>query len=184
MPKNEVDERLNFYCEIIEDKIEEGLSEEEAVAEIGDIDEIASQIAGDIPHTKNVKEKLKPRHRLRGWEIVVIVLGFPVWFSLLVAVFAVAFSVYISIWSVIVSLWAVFASLVGTAVAGAILCVVEFLSGTVLSGFVILSVVLICAGLSVYSFIGCRYFTKGLAKLTVSMMKWLKRCFAKREEEQ
>ena len=33
LPKKEVEERLNFYSEIIEDKIEDGLTEEQAVAD-------------------------------------------------------------------------------------------------------------------------------------------------------
>ena len=46
LPKEEKLERLNFYSEMIEDRIEEGLSEEEAVAAVGTIDEL---IALDHP---------------------------------------------------------------------------------------------------------------------------------------
>ncbi len=183
LPKKEVEGWLDFYSEIIEDKIEEGLSEEEAVVEIGDIDEIASQIASEIPLTKLVKEKVKPKRRLSGWGIVLIILGAPVWFSLLMAAFAVIFSVYVSIWSVIVSLWAVVVSLIASAVAGAILSVTGFAGGMALNGFVMLSVALVCAGLSIFSFIGSVYLTKGLVKLTVLMMRWLKRCFAGKVSE-
>ena len=38
--QNEIEERLTFYSEMIDDRIEEGLSEEQAIGEIGDIDEI------------------------------------------------------------------------------------------------------------------------------------------------
>ena len=34
LPKNEIKEQLNFYSEIIDDGIEEGLSEEEAITEL------------------------------------------------------------------------------------------------------------------------------------------------------
>ena len=37
LPQNEVEERLNFYSEMIEDRMEEGLSEEEAVLAAGDV---------------------------------------------------------------------------------------------------------------------------------------------------
>ena len=57
LPRNEVEERLNFYSEMIEDRMEDGLSEEEAVAAVGSIDEIAEQITADIPLIKIVKEK-------------------------------------------------------------------------------------------------------------------------------
>ena len=41
LPQNEVEERLSFYSEMIEDRMEEGVSEEEAVSARGSVDEIA-----------------------------------------------------------------------------------------------------------------------------------------------
>ena len=38
LPKQEVEERLAFYGEMIEDRKEEGLTEEQAVAAIGSVD--------------------------------------------------------------------------------------------------------------------------------------------------
>ena len=57
LPQEDIEERLTFYSEMIDDRIEEGLSEEEAVAAIGSPDEIAEQIIGEIPIKKIVKEK-------------------------------------------------------------------------------------------------------------------------------
>ena len=44
VPQAELRERLGFYSEIIDDKMEEGLTEGEAVADVGNVDEIAEQI--------------------------------------------------------------------------------------------------------------------------------------------
>ena len=61
LPRDEIEERLNFYTEMIEDRIEEGLSEEQAVAAVGSVEEIASQIAREIPVSKaKEKTKIKP----------------------------------------------------------------------------------------------------------------------------
>ena len=62
LPKSEVKKRLSFYSEIIDDKIEEGFSEEDAVADVGGIDEIAKlilseksiDIIADTVQTKNM----------------------------------------------------------------------------------------------------------------------------------
>ena len=54
LPQKEVEERLNFYSEMIEDRMEDGLSEEQAVAAVGATDEIAAQIAAEIPLTKKL----------------------------------------------------------------------------------------------------------------------------------
>ena len=79
LPKDEIEERLAFYGEMIDDRTEDGRTEEEAVAEIGGADEIAAQIIADIPLTRLVKERIKPKRRLKTWEIVLIVLCSPIW---------------------------------------------------------------------------------------------------------
>ena len=158
LPKEEAEERLRFYSEMIEDRMEEGLTEEEAVAAVGSVEEIAA----DVAPTKNEK----PKRRLKTWEIVLLVAGSPIWFSLLVAAFAVALSLYVSLWAVIVSLWATFG-----AVAGCILgCIAAgigfFLYGSIPSGMAMLGAGCVCAGVAIALFFGCKAATKGTVLLT------------------
>ncbi len=47
LPKDERAKTLSYYDELIEDRIEEGLSEEAAVAAMGDINDIANEIIAD-----------------------------------------------------------------------------------------------------------------------------------------
>ena len=107
LPQADIEERITFYGEMIDDRIEEGRTEEEAVHEIGPVDEVVRQIVEETPLTRIVKEKIKPKRKMRAWEIVLIVLGFPVWFSLLVAAGAVLLSLYVTLWSLVIALWAV-----------------------------------------------------------------------------
>ena len=174
LPQNDIEERLNFYSEMIDDRMEEGLSEQEAVDGIGSVDSIVSQILGDIPLSKLVKEKITPKKQLKAWMIVLIILGAPIWFSLAVAAVSVAFALYFSLWSMIVSLWAVFASLV--------ICVpglVAFVSGGGLAGIALMGAGLVCAGLSVFAFFGCKALTKGTIALTKKVAVAVKRAFIK-----
>ena len=182
LPKEDIEERLNFYSEMIEDRMEEGLSEEDAVAAIGTTDEIAKQIISEIPFTKIAKEKLKPKNNLKIWEIILLVLGFPLWFSLLIAAFAVAFSLYIALWAVIISFWAVFASFIGCAVSGIISGVVFSLNGNTLTGIAVLAAALVCAGLSIFAFFGCKLATKGILLLTKKVIIYTKSLFVKKGE--
>ena len=101
LPQNDIEERLAFYGEMLDDRIEEGLSEDAAVAEIGDANEIVRQTVADIPLAKLAKERIKPKRRLRAWEIILLALGSPVWLSILIAAAAVIFSLYVSVWAVI-----------------------------------------------------------------------------------
>ena len=43
LPKDDIEDRLMFYSEMIDDRTEEGLSEEDAVLAVGTIDEIVQQ---------------------------------------------------------------------------------------------------------------------------------------------
>ena len=185
LPKGEVEERLSFYAEMIDDRMEEGLSEEEAVSAIGSPDEIAAQIMGDIPISKIVKEKIKTKRKPSVTEIVLLVIGFPLWFPLLIVVpFSVIFSLYVTPWSVVVSFWAVFASVVGSAVGALIGGIVFIAIGHVPVGIALIGASLICAGLSVFSFFGCKATTKGSVWLTKKSVLWTKNLFIGKEKAQ
>ena len=44
LPQEDIEERLLFYSEMIDDRIEEGMEEECAVAEMGTVQDVISQI--------------------------------------------------------------------------------------------------------------------------------------------
>ena len=181
LPSDEVERGLNFYSEMIEDRMEEGMTEEEAVASVGSVDEIAAQIAADIPLVKIAKKNLKPKRRLAAWEIVLIVLGSPIWISLAAAAFAVIVSIFAVFWSVIVSLWAVFAALCGVGVGLPVGGIVFVACGNALSGVAAIGVGLASAGLAIFAFFGCLAATKGAAWLTKQSVIGIKKCFVKKE---
>ena len=182
LPDEDVDRGVEFYGEMIDDRTEDGLSEEEAVADIGSVEEAISQILSEIPLTRLIKEKVKPKGKLRAWEIVLIALGSPIWLSLLIAAFAVILSVYVVIWSVIASLWAVFASLLAVALGGFIIGVAAAVKVNAFSGIAIIGAALVCAGISIFMFFGCVAATKGTAWLTKKIALGIKKCFAKKED--
>ena len=57
LPQDEIEERISFYSEMIDDEVADGKTEEEVVAQIGSIDDVVMEIAGGIPLVKLVKEK-------------------------------------------------------------------------------------------------------------------------------
>lgn len=178
LPQADIEERLTFYSEMIEDRMEEGLSEEDAVSAVGSADEIAAQIAAD---SSLAKETIKPKRRLKAFEIVLLTLGSPVWLSLAVAAAAVLVSLYVSLWSVIVSLWAVFGSLIGCALAGFAGGIGIACQGHVLSGIATIGAGIACAGLSVFMFYGCKAATNGALLLTKKAARGMKHRFSKKE---
>ena len=166
LPEEDVSERLQFYAEMIDDRMEEGLSEEQAVAGAGSVSEIVSQTVAETPITKIVKEKMKPGRTLKGWEIALLILGFPLWFPLLLAAGAVVLGLYIVLWSLIVSLWAAEAALWACSLGGLCAAFICFFGGDVPQGLAFLAAALVCSGLSVFMFLLCVSATKGVIKLT------------------
>lgn len=178
LPHCDREERLTFYSEMIDDRMEEGLTEEDAVFEIGNADEIIEQIMAD---TKPVKEKGKSGRRLRVWEVILLVLGSPVWLCLLIAAFAVILSVYVVLWSVIVALWAVFGSLIGCALGTLVFGIGAILKGDGPAGLAMIGAALVCAGLAIFAFYGSRAATVGTLLLTKKVALGIKNCFGKKE---
>jgi uncharacterized membrane protein len=179
LPQNELEERLSFYSEMIEDRMEDGLTEEEAVADIGSVDEIAAQIVSEVPLSSLFKEKIKPKRALRTWEIVLLAVGSPIWFSLVVTAFAVAFSLYAALWAVVAAFWATFggmaAGAVGALVGGTLFAVL----GNVLPGLACFAAALVLAGLSIFAFFGCRAVTVFAVYMSKKMALGIKLCFVK-----
>lgn len=182
LPQNEIEERIAFYGEMIDDRIDDGFSEEDAVADIGRPDEIIARIISEIPLTRLVKEKVGAKNNFKAWEIVLLAAGAPIWASLLIAAFAIVFSLYISAWSIIVSFWAGFGSLVGCTFGGIVAGVIFFATGKAVSGTALLSCGLVCAGLSIFAFYGCKAATDGILVLTKKAVFSLKKRFIKKEE--
>ena len=182
LPRENIEERLAFYSEMIDDQMEDGLSEEEAASAVGSVDEIVTQAVAETPLAKIAKERIKSKRRPSAGEIVLLVLGSPIWLPLLIAAFAVLLSLYISLWAVIVSLWAVFASLAAGSIYGVLTCVIFAVSGNAAKGIAMLAAGFVCAGLSIFAFYGCKAVTKGFLLLTKKTAIGIKNCFVKREE--
>jgi len=66
VPKEDINKSVDYYSEMIEERKEEGMSEEDAVAALGDIEDIISQILSETVLPKQAGEKEKPEHELTG----------------------------------------------------------------------------------------------------------------------
>lgn len=177
----DLNQSLDYYTEMIEDRMEDGRSEEEAVKEVGTPAEIAEDILKEMPLAKLVKARVKPNRKMAAWEIVLLILGSPVWVSLLLALFAVVLSLYIALWSVVISLWAVEVALGGTVFVGVVALPISLVQGNVWAGVALLGIGVFAAGLCVFGFYGCRQATKGACILGKRLLRYVKTCFIRKE---
>ena len=182
LPQNDIEERLTFYGEMIDDRVEEGLSEEAAVNEIGPVSEVVSQIVAEIPLSRLVRERVRPRRTLRAWEIVLLTLGSPLWLSLLLAAAAVILAAYVVVWAAIVSLWAADASLAAGSLEGVLSAAIFAVRGNALTGLAMLGAGAFCAGLSIFLFLGCKEATRGTLLLTKKTALGMKSLLIGKEE--
>ena len=199
LTESDARERVTFYSEAIDDRIEEGLSEEEAVAQIGEVEEIVAAILSEIPQKairvaepvtsqpkkepqKEQKEKKEQSKGLKPWQIVMLIVGAPLWIPLMIAAFAVILALLVVLWSVAVSAWAVFGSLAGSALGMLVASVAFITSGELVGSAGLVGCGLICAGLSIFAFHGSLALTKGCAWLTKMVCKGICKLFVTRRD--
>ena len=153
------------------------------IAEVFDtsVGELLDEQVVTAPVEVPVEEKTKPARRLKAWEIVLLALGSPIWLPLGVAAIAVLLALYVVLWAVIISLWASFGALVGCAVGGAAGGILLTSFGNGPSGIALIGTGLVCAGLAIFLFCGCRVATKGALLLTRRITLGIKSCFVKKE---
>ena len=170
---------LAFYEEMISDRMEDGCTEEEAVAAVGSPETIAREIIAQTPLVRIVGERIKPRRRLATWEIVLLAVGSPLWASLGIAAFALVLSLYAVLWSVVVSLWAVAVAQIGSALGAIPVGVAYLFGGSAAVGLALLGASLVLAGVSVFAFFACLSASRGGVSLTKKIALGVKRALLK-----
>ena len=178
LPESDVEERIEFYSEAIDDRIEEGQTEEEAVRAVGGVDEAVTKIAEETPMSKLVIESINKRKRMSGLEIVLLILGFPLWFPLLLTAFILCFVFYLLIWVFVLVAWAIEASLIAEAFGS----LVVFFYGLSQGNFepMYLGIFTLSVGLSIAFFFACIEFTKLGARLSRAIIRGIKKKFMRR----
>lgn len=177
LPDEDIKRSLDYYGEMIDDRLEDGMDEAQAVADIGSMDSIVAEILADVPLQKLVKRRVKPKRALKGLEIALLVLGSPVWASLLLAAAIVIFALYIVLWSVVISLYAVFISFAAAVAAGIFDMCLTLFKGAALQSAMYLGLALVCAGLTILFFHIGNLAAKGAAILGKKILIGIKKCF-------
>lgn len=177
LPSYEVEQSIAFYAEMIDDRIEDGMSEQEAVAALGSVGVIATQIIAETPPIP--KAIAKANTGSRTLNIVLLAVLSPIWVPLAFAFAMTVLAIYLSIWIVIVSLWAVVVMLVLCAPIGLFGLAWCTATGYPLSGIWLLGCGLVGAGLGLFSWFGVLAASKGLIKLTHTFARWVKGLFIK-----
>lgn len=155
-------DRLAFYGEMLDDRIEEGMSEAEAA------ESILRSALEEFPG-----EELPAKRRMSGLTIALLVLGSPIWIALGAAFFAVLISLFAALWAVVISIFAVGIALMIGGLGGIALGAVHLFRGRAGTGLAFIGAGLLCAGLGILVTIAAVYACIGAAKLTAKTARWV-----------
>jgi len=174
----EAERSIEYYSEMIDDLIEDGMTVEEATAKIGTPEEIADLIlngSNDSKQDDTVESSTvsghKVKRKFKPWQTLLIILTSPIWLSILLTVIIIAFCIaitaivlYIVLWSVIISLYAAILGLAVSSIAALCAAVIFTATGQFHSALFTLGAALVLAGITIPSFIG-------MNKLTILVLK-------------
>lgn len=174
LPKTERKQIISYYYEMISERMEDGMTEEEAIEALGNLDELLAE------YSVSPKE-LKKGVKLRTWHIVMLIVGAPLWISLAVAMLCVLLAFYIVIWALVICFYAVFATFAACGFAFTVASVLSIFYGGAPYFFMLLGAGAFLSGLALLWLIVCNLFAKAMAKVTAITAKGIFKFFFKRK---
>lgn len=195
LPEEDIQSSLDYYAEMIDDRTEEAGDEEAAVAGVGKPWDVAAAIrneksteaAADKTTKKDTEKEpervekiVKEKRKIPPLVIVLLILGSPIWISLLIGALSIVIAVYAVMWSVIVCLWSVVVALGASAIAGILYLPYYAVMGRVWVGIALAGAGLFTGGLGVFAFLGSLSATKGMAILSKQIFRFIRFCFVGR----
>ena len=182
LPAEDIAKLKAYYAEMIDDRVEDGMSEEEATGALGEMDEIVRQTLAETPISKLVKERVKDRRKLRAWEIVLLVLGAPLWIPLMIVALILVLVFFILLWVVVIVLAVLLLAFFAVGVAGIPAAVYYFISGAAAPGLCFIGASIVCLGLAALMVPALVYTAKGTAKLCKKIVIGIKSTFIGKEK--
>ena len=180
LPEAERKKQISYYEELFADMKEEGLGEEEIAEKLGSPKKAAEEILAEVPLSMLIKSRVKPK---KGWtvlNVILLILGAPVWLPIALALVAVILAIYIVIWSVVVVLFCAVLAIFAAGIFGLFMAVFNLIPAS-FSVLLILGVSLICLGLIVPALWVAIAATKGICKLTGRIARWIRSLFIRKE---
>ena len=181
LPEGEIEESVAFYTEMIDDRVADGLTEEEAMAQLDDPKAAARAIIADLPVVPRTVVLTKQRNRALYWTLVI--LGSPLWLTLLLAAGMLVLAGLLTIWCLILGLWLLAAGLLAGGPLGIGVCLWALAVGQPAYGVFELGSGLLCFGLGLFCLHGAVAASKTLMQVSRQWIAKAKAPFVKVKEE-
>ena len=181
LPEGEIEESVAFYTEMIDDRVADGLTEEEATAQLDDPKAAARAIIADLPVVPRAVVRTKQKNRALYWTLVI--LGSPLWLTLLLAAGMLVLAGLLTIWCLILGLWLLAAGLLAGGPLGIGVCLWALAVGQPAYGVFELGSGLLCFGLGLFCLHGAVAASKTLMQVSRQWIAKAKEPFVKVKEE-
>ncbi|WP_211749234.1 DUF1700 domain-containing protein [Paenibacillus sp. Marseille-Q4541] len=172
LPQSEISKSIDFYSEIIDDRMEEGMSEEEAVNGLGNVEDIAREVMLD---STSLLKLIVPNSSLSKSDIALLVFASP----LFIIMFALIFTFYAIVWLLIITLFLIELAFLLTGITGVVASIINFGDNIPFSLLMFFGG-LICVGIGIFTFSPIKLISKKIIGLTIRVMRKIKSIFRKR----
>ncbi|MBR5421784.1 MAG: DUF1700 domain-containing protein [Lachnospiraceae bacterium] len=175
--QNDIDDRVAYYMERVDERMEAGASEEEAVAALGPVDTTVSNIMNEIPLSQLAVNRVQTGQKSSvGW-ILLLIFTFPFWFPLLITAAALIFALYITLWAIVLAFFAVDFALAISSIAAIPVSIAFFGAGNPAAGVFVIGIGLILLGIANLLFLLCLAMAKGCIRLLAKLGLGIKHLF-------
>ena len=172
LPREEREQTLTYYGELIDDRLEDGQDEGEVTQSLGNPKAVAQALLGE-------EQPQLPNRGLRVWVIVLLVLGFPLWGSLLLTAAVMVLCVFLCLFLPAFVLGVLALSLLAGAVLGAVGTPFLIADTGLAAGLFQLGLAIGMLGLAVLCALGFWYTGKATVKAGKAFWRWLQRSVGK-----
>ena len=185
LPKDEREEIVSYYSEMIADGIENGTSEEEFIKTLGNPNDVANKILAEngINHINDEQTGGADNEYAQSTTKVINKKSLPTWAILLIGFFGVliGFPLFIAGLTILLCLFVTFWACFGVFVASTVACfiaifvsIVMAIIGTVQSGLALIGGCILVAGLMALLSVGFWFVSLYTTKLIAFIFKKLK----------
>ena len=172
---------IEYYSEMIDDAVEDGMTEEEAVASLGDMDEIERQLRSRGEKTAktppepevSVMPEPVPERKNSGKTAVIILLI--VCIPVIIGLLSAAAGIYLGMWGAVIGFYA---APVGMGISGAALIISSPFVQTALPEILVqFGIGMVLLSLSAPFFMLCSLLSKGLVELLKLIIRLIQNFF-------
>ena len=171
-PRDSVQKTLDYYDEMISDRMEDGLSEAQAIAALGSIEDIVQS----LPQTEGTEPK-PASQRKRGWNTALLVLGFPLWLPLLIAFFAVLLAGVVVLLAAMPCLFVAVLALAAAVLWAGAAGLYQLFNLNWAQALCLFGGALSCAGLSCLLYTPVMRLERALGRLVLRILAWVRHIF-------